>query len=98
MTGAPEPAATGAEYIRRVRKEYALAGLSESDADADPIVQFGRWFDQALSASLREPNAMTVATATSEGMPSARIVLLKQWDERGFVFYTNYEGQKGREL
>jgi pyridoxamine 5'-phosphate oxidase len=98
MTGATDPAATLAEYMRRVRKEYSLAGLSETDAAADPFVQFGRWFDQALDASLREPNAMTVATATREGVPSARIVLLKRWDERGFVFYTNYEGQKGREL
>lgn len=98
MTGAPDPAATRAEYIRRVRKEYALAGLGETDALADPFAQFGQWFDQALAADLREPNAMTVATATREGVPSARIVLLKDWDERGFVFYTNYESRKGREL
>ena len=98
MTGAPAPDAPGTENLPRLRKEYALAGLNEAEAAADPFAQFGHWFDQALSASLREPNAMTVATATRDGVPSARVVLLKQWDERGFVFYTNYEGQKGREL
>ncbi len=97
MTGTPD-AAPSPESIRRLRKEYALAGLSEADAAPDPFLQFRRWFDEALQAELREPNAMTVATATREGTPSARIVLLKSWDERGFVFYTNYEGQKGREL
>lgn len=97
MTGTPD-AAPSPESIRRLRKEYALAGLSEADAAPDPFFQFRRWFDEALHAELREPNAMTVATATREGIPSARIVLLKSWDERGFVFYTNYEGQKGREL
>ncbi len=97
MTGTPD-AAPSPESIRRLRKEYALAGLSEADAAPDPFLQFRRWFDEALQAELREPNAMTVATATREGIPSARIVLLKSWDERGFVFYTNYEGQKGREL
>ena len=97
MTGTPD-AAPSPESIRRLRKEYALTGLSEADAAPDPFFQFRRWFDEALHAELREPNAMTVATATREGIPSARIVLLKSWDERGFVFYTNYEGQKGREL
>src|SRR4051812_34018332 len=98
MTGPPAPDAPGTADLPRLRKEYALAGLNEAEAAADPFAQFGHWFDQALSASLREPNAMTVATATREGLPSARIVLLKHWDEQGFVFYTNYEGQKGREL
>jgi hypothetical protein len=97
MTGVPD-AAPSPESIRRLRKEYALAGLSEAKADPDPFAQFGAWFDEALRADLREPNAMTVATATREGLPSARIVLLKSWDACGFVFYTNYEGQKGREL
>ena len=60
--------------------------------------QFRRWFDETLAAGLHEPNAMTVATATPDGRPSARVVLLKGFDERGFVFYTNYEGRKGREL
>ena len=97
MTGTPDNAPSP-ESIRRLRKEYALAGLSEGDAAPDPFLQFRRWFDEALQAELREPNAMTVATATREGVPSARIVLLKSWDERGFVFYTNYAGHKGREL
>ena len=70
----------------------------EADADPDPIEQFRRWFDEALAADLHEPNAMTLATATPDGRPSARMVLLKGFDERGFVFYTNYEGRKAREL
>ena len=81
-----------------LRKEYIRAGLDESDADPDPIEQFRKWFDEALAADLHEPNAMTLATATPDGYPSARIVLLKGFDARGFVFYTNYEGRKGREL
>jgi pyridoxamine 5'-phosphate oxidase len=84
--------------VADLRKEYTRAGLSESDVDADPVEQFRRWFDEALEADLHEPNAMTVATATPDGRPSARVVLLKGFDERGFVFYTNYEGRKGREL
>jgi pyridoxamine 5'-phosphate oxidase len=67
-------------------------------AHSDPIRLFKKWFDAAVSAELREPNAMTLATATREGKPSARIVLLKSFDERGFVFYTNYDSRKGREL
>ncbi len=81
-----------------LRKEYTRAGLRESDVDPDPVEQFRRWFDEALAADLHEPNAMTVATASPDGAPSARVVLLKGFDERGFVFYTNYEGRKGREL
>ncbi len=81
-----------------LRREYTRSGLSESDAAADPIDQFRRWFDEALAADLHEPNAMTLATATPDGKPSARIVLLKGFDGRGFVFYTNYEGRKAREL
>ncbi len=81
-----------------MRKEYQLHGLAESDLDADPIVQFGRWFDEALAANLPEPNAMTLATATPEGRPSARMVLLKGFDARGFVLFTHYEGRKGGEL
>lgn len=81
-----------------LRREYTRSGLCESDAAADPIDQFRRWFDEALAADLHEPNAMTLATATPDGKPSARIVLLKGFDGRGFVFYTNYEGRKAREL
>jgi pyridoxamine 5'-phosphate oxidase len=84
--------------LQKLRKEYTRAGLRESNADLDPIKQFRTWFDEALAADLHEPNAMTLATATRAGRPSARVVLLKGYDERGFVFYTNYEGRKGREL
>ena len=84
--------------VADLRKEYTRAGLQEPDVDPDPVEQFRRWFDEALAANLHEPNAMTVATATPGGRPSARVVLLKGFDERGFVFYTNYEGRKGREL
>ena len=84
--------------VADLRKEYMLSGLSEADVDADPIRQFHAWFDQALAAGLAEPTAMTVATATPDGRPSARTALIKGVDERGFVFYTNYESRKGREL
>ena len=84
--------------VAGLRKEYTSTGLMEADAHPDPIEQFRRWFDEALAANLYEPNAMTLATATREGRLSARVVLLKGFDERGFVFYTNYEGRKAREL
>ncbi len=84
--------------VADLRTEYKRSGLREPDAHPDPVEQFRRWFDEALAAGLHEPNAMTVATATPDGRPSARVVLLKGFDERGFVFYTNYEGRKGREL
>ena len=84
--------------IADLRQNYSRAGLSAADLNADPIAQFGVWFQQALDADLLEPNAMTLATATSDGKPTARIVLLKGVDERGFVFYTNYESQKGQQL
>jgi pyridoxamine 5'-phosphate oxidase len=81
-----------------LRKEYMLHGLSEADLAPDPFAQFQAWFDTALAAGLPEPNAMTLATATPDGRPSARMVLIKGVDSRGFVFYTNYESRKGREL
>jgi pyridoxamine 5'-phosphate oxidase len=81
-----------------LRENYALGGLDEAAADANPIAQFERWFVEARRAGLKEPNAMTLATATADGRPSARIVLLKEVDEAGFVFYTNYESRKAREL
>ncbi len=84
--------------IADLRKEYMLNGLSEVDVDADPIRQFQVWFAQALAAGLAEPNAMTVATATPDGRPSARMLLIKGVDECGFVFFTNYESRKGQEL
>jgi len=84
--------------IADLRREYARARLDETGMSADPVVEFGRWFTQARDAQVPEPNAMTLATATREGMPSARIVLLKGYDERGFVFFTDYRSQKGTEL
>ncbi len=81
-----------------LRREYSAAGLSEADLDADPIRQFASWLAQAAAANLAEPNAVTLATATPQGRPSARIVLLKGVDERGFTFFTNYDSRKGREL
>jgi pyridoxamine 5'-phosphate oxidase len=86
------------DHTARLRREYTRGGLKESDIDPNPIEQFRTWFDEALASNLHEPNAMTLATATPGGRPSARIVLLKGFDERGFVFYTNYEGRKGEEL
>ena len=81
-----------------LRKEYMQRGLDESDVDADPFRQFAAWFDEARAASPIEPNAMALATVGADGRPSLRMVLLKGVDERGFVFYTNYESRKGREL
>lgn len=84
--------------IADLRKEYTRHGLSETDVDPDPLRQFQCWFDQAVEAGLIEPNAMTLATATPDGRPSARMVLLKGVDGGGFVFFTNYESRKGVEL
>lgn len=81
-----------------LRREYLRTELLETNLHPDPVEQFRRWFEEALSADLHEPNAMTIATATRDGRPSARVVLLKGFNERGFVFHTNYEGRKGREL
>lgn len=79
------------------RIDYGRHRLDEADVDADPLTQFGRWFADAVAAGVAEPNAMTLATADTEG-PDARIVLLKGADDRGFVFYTDYRSAKGREL
>jgi pyridoxamine 5'-phosphate oxidase len=84
--------------LRKLRKDYTLAGLVESDLDPDPIVQFRVWFTEAQAAKGIEPNAMTVATADASGNPSARTVLLKGLDERGFIFYSNYDSAKGNQL
>jgi len=80
------------------RKDYSLAGLVEKDLARDPFRQFEQWFQEAEAAKLPEPNAMILSTATRDGRPSARTVLLKGLDGRGFVFYSNYESRKGREL
>jgi pyridoxamine 5'-phosphate oxidase len=84
--------------IAHLRRDYARARLDEQHVDPDPIAQFGKWFGEARNAKLLEPNAMTLATATPEGVPSARLVLLKGFDARGFTFFTDYRSQKGREL
>ena len=84
--------------IAALRRDYALSSLTESDIDPDPIRQFERWFGDAVSARVLEPNAMTLATASRDGVPSARIVLLKGVDASGFVFYTDYRSRKAAEL
>jgi pyridoxamine 5'-phosphate oxidase len=81
-----------------LRRDYASRDLTEDAANADPIAQFGVWFDEAVQSQLLDVNAMTLATASAQGEPAARIVLLKGFDERGFVFFTNYESAKGRDL
>ncbi len=84
--------------MSELRREYTDAGLDERDLDANPFKQFEKWFQEAIDAKLDLPDAMTLATATGDGIPSARIVLLRGHDERGFVFYTGYGSQKGKEL
>ena len=86
------------ESLQNLRQEYRSAELSEQDIDQNPLEQFKKWFEQALEAKLYEPNVMTLATASKNGIPSARIVLLKGFDHEGFTFYTNYESHKGHEL
>jgi pyridoxamine 5'-phosphate oxidase len=81
-----------------LRRDYARETLDERDVARDPIEQFGRWFDEALDSQLADPTAMVLATAASTGRPSARTVLLKSFDRRGFVFFTNYDSRKGIEV
>ena len=84
--------------IADLRREYARARLDERDVSHDPFVEFARWLAEAQEARVHEPTAMTLATATADGSPSARMVLLKGLDERGFVFYTDYRSRKAEEL
>ena len=84
--------------IANLRQEYMRAGLAEAVAHADPLLQFERWFKDALAADLPLANAMTLATVSPEGTPDARVVLLKGLESGGFVFYTNYDSRKGRQL
>jgi len=84
--------------LEDLREDYRLATLDESSCETSPIQQFGRWFKDAKTARLKEPNAMSLATCTPAGRPSSRIVLLKEFGESGFIFYTNYGSQKGREM
>ncbi|MBU1371566.1 MAG: pyridoxamine 5'-phosphate oxidase [Bacteroidetes bacterium] len=84
--------------IQNLRQDYRSASLLESDVAENPYSQFEKWFTEALNAEVLEPNAMTLATANTNGIPSARIVLLKEFTNEGFVFYTNYNSQKGKEI
>lgn len=84
--------------IADIRKEYAALSLLESDVAADPISQFTTWWQQTLNSQVQEPNAMTLATASADGVPAARVVLLKDYSEAGFVFYTNYQSFKAMHL
>ncbi len=84
--------------IADLRKEYIHARLSESDVAAEPMAQFKKWFDEALKANVPEANAMSLATVAANGRPSSRIVLIKEFDDRGFSWFTNYESRKGHEL
>lgn len=83
--------------LEDLREDYRLATLDESVCETNPIQQFAKWFSEAKNSKLKEPNAMTLATCTLNGRPSARIVLLKEFSDAGFYFYTNYGSQKGRE-
>ncbi len=84
--------------VDKIRKEYSKASLDVGDVDKNPILQFEKWFEQATDANVPEPNAMTLSTISDGGRPSARIVLLKGVEQNQFIFYTNYQSQKGKEL
>jgi pyridoxamine 5'-phosphate oxidase len=84
--------------IADIRKEYKLQTLSEKDVLKDPLAQFNKWWQETINAGIEEPNAMTLATSSADGMPDGRIVLLKGFDEKGFAFYTNYNSTKGQQL
>lgn len=84
--------------IAGIRKDYKLQSLSEADVLADPFLQFEKWWKEALASGIDEINAMTLATASADGMPDGRIVLLKGFDEKGFAFFTNYHSSKGQQL
>ncbi|NBN90371.1 MAG: pyridoxamine 5'-phosphate oxidase, partial [Actinobacteria bacterium] len=84
--------------LRDRRVQYETVGLDVGDLDASPFVQWQRWYDQAAEAGVAEPNAMTVSTIADDGAPDARVVLVRAADERGFVFFTNYDSAKGRQI
>ena len=86
------------KQIAELRREYARETLRDGDIAGDPIAQFARWFQEALNSGLSEPHAMTLATADAAGRPSARIGLLKDYDQRGFTFFSNYDSRKGEDL
>jgi pyridoxamine 5'-phosphate oxidase len=93
-----EPESAISTNLAHLRKDYALKTLDEKDVDRDPLKQFGVWMVEAIHAQVPEPTAMTLSTVDAAGQPSGRIVLLKGVDPRGFVFFTNYESRKGRDL
>jgi pyridoxamine 5'-phosphate oxidase len=95
---APATTVSVGERVADLRKDYGQASLDESAVADDPIQQFTRWFEEALKAEVNEPNAMGVSTVDARGRPSSRIVLVKQFDARGFTWYTNYDSQKGKQL
>jgi pyridoxamine 5'-phosphate oxidase len=84
--------------IADIRKDYKLQSLLEADISTDPFVQFDKWWNEAIKSNIDEVNAMTLATATAASIPSARIVLLKAYDDKGFVFFTNYKSHKGQDI
>lgn len=84
--------------IKDLRQDYRSAFLLEKDVENNPFKQFEKWFSEAVKANVLEPNAMTLATATKEGLPSARVVLLKGFDDEGFTFFTNYNSEKGKQI
>lgn len=85
-------------YINTLRHDFSKQTLDESQVDKSPFLQFEKWFKEAVDAHVNEPNAMTVATASKSGKPAARILLLRNFNENGFVFYTNYTSRKGEEI
>ena len=89
---------TAMQNIADIRIEYKKQSLLEADVTANPFEQFTKWWNEAMNSQIEEPNAMTLATATKNGLPSARIVLLKGFNNKGFVFYTNYQSHKGKEM
>ncbi len=94
----PRVVSSGGDVLRDRRVQYETTGLDVGDLDPDPVGQWHRWHDEAMAAGVAEPNAMTVATHGADGVPDARIVLVRAADAAGIVFYTNYEGAKSRQL
>src|SRR5688572_8688104 len=86
------------EYINKLRYEFSGNKLDESAADKDALKQFEKWFREAVEGKVNDPNAMSLSTVSAEGKPSSRIVLLRNFSEKGLVFYTNYNSRKGKEI
>src|SRR4051794_31401112 len=97
-SSAGQPMSTTSAHIADLRKSYERAELSEEASHADPLKQFDQWLTEAITADIPEPNAMTLSTVSGDLRPSSRVVLVKGYDARGIVWYTNYESRKGREL